>query len=139
MNILNQKSLMKKKNNITNYIFIGVLSAGLTSCTSLKNTYSSQVDVPESYNVRESLLPHDSVNISLIPWQVFFNDTQLNVLIEQGITYNFDLKNALKNIEIADLNANQTKFNKIPSIYANIENLASQYRTENFYSNPTSH
>lgn len=138
MNILNQKSLMKKKNNIINYIFIGVLSAGLTSCTSLKNTYSYQVDVPESYNVQDSLLPHDSANISLIPWQDFFNDPQLNVLIEQGITYNFDLKNALKNIEIAELRANQTKFNKLPNIDANIGSLAYQYRSENFYSNPSS-
>lgn len=130
---------MKKNSRFIQYISFGVLvTLSATSCSSLKkNNYEYHVEVPDVYTLQDSLSNGDSTNIALIHWKDFFNDEQLISLIDQGIQHNFDMKKALTNIEIAQLKADQAKLNWLPNVDATIGNLAYQYRSENFYSNPS--
>lgn len=123
-----------------NIVSIALLSLGtitLWSCGSLqKNTYEYNIEVPDTYSHQDSIFNNDTVNIAMVQWEKFFNDEQLTKLIHKGLVHNFDLKNALKTIEIAELRSQQAKLNWLPSVDATIGNLAYQYRSENFYSNP---
>ncbi|HLV50357.1 MAG TPA: efflux transporter outer membrane subunit [Flavobacterium sp.] len=129
---------MKKNNRfITQFGFAAFIGLSVASCGSFqKNAYEYRVEVPDAFALQDSLSGADSMNIALIQWEDFFNDEQLSALIKQGLEHNFDMKKALKNIEIAQLKANQAKLNWLPSVDANIATLAYQYRSENFYSNP---
>jgi len=129
---------MKKNNRfITQFGFAAFIGLSVASCGSFqKNAYEYRVEVPDVFALQDSLSGADSINIAMIQWKDFFNDEQLSTLIKQGLEHNFDMKKALKNIEIAQLKADQAKLNWLPSVDANIATLAYQYRSENFYSNP---
>ncbi|HLW41560.1 MAG TPA: efflux transporter outer membrane subunit [Flavobacterium sp.] len=131
---------MKKNNRFIAQFGIAVFIALSTASCGLlqKDTYEYHIEVPDVYTLQDSLSSTDSTNIALIQWEDFFNDEQLTILIQKGLEHNFDMKKALANIEIAQLKANQAKLNWLPSVDANIANLAYQYRSENFYSNPGS-
>src|SRR5690554_1595768 len=130
---------MKKNNQFIAQFGIAVFIALSTASCGLlqKDTYEYHIEVPDVYTLQDSLSSTDSTNIALIQWEDFFNDEQLTILIQKGLEHNFDMKKALANIEIAQLKANQAKLNWLPSVDANIANLAYQYRSENFYSNPS--
>ncbi len=129
---------MKKNSQKIKYISFGILvSLSIVSCNSLKNDYEYNVEVPDIYITNDSITETDSANIALIQWEDFFNDEQLIALIKQGIENNFDMRSALKNIEIAQLKANQAKLNWLPDVDATLGNMAYQYRSEDFYSNPS--
>lgn len=112
----------------------------INSCSGLRNTknYNFEPNLPAQYVVQDSLLAKDTANIATINWRNFFNDGQLTGLIEQGLHRNFDMMTALKNIEIAQLKANQAKLNWLPEVGADVGRMAYQFRSENFYSNPQS-
>ena len=129
--------MKKNRQQIKNIGFAILVTASIVSCSALKKEkYEYNVDVPDVYTLKDSVSATDSVNISSIQWKDFFNDDQLIDLIEQGIENNFDMRSALKNIEIAQLKANQAKLNWLPSVDANLASIAYQYRSEDFYSNP---
>jgi len=129
---------MKKINiNSVSIVILSFCILSIYSCGSFqKKAYEYNVEVPEVYSFQDTLLDKDTLNIAYVQWEAFFNDEQLTALIQKGLQHNFDLRNALKTIEIAELKAQQAKLNWLPSVDATIGNLAYQYRSENFYSNP---
>src|SRR5690606_41567924 len=78
------------------------------------------INVPENYVYTDTVSAYDSITIAVIPWKDFFNDEQLTLLINKAIEYNFDMQTALKNIEIAQLKADQAKLNWLPSVDATL-------------------
>lgn len=129
--------MKKNRHYIKKICFSFLLAAGITSCNGLKNSYEYQVSLPEHFVYNDSVANYDSVTIAVIPWEKFFNDDQLTLLIEKAIAHNFDMQTALKNIEIAQLQANQAKMNWLPSVDATLANRAYQFRSEDFYSSPS--
>lgn len=111
----------------------------LYSCSPQSKYSAPKFEIPDSYRTQDSLqVDNDSTNIADIDWQSFFKDEQLLFLIEKGIEHNFDMQNAIKNIEIANQKARQTKQEWLPSLAADIGGVNYQFRSQNFYSNPSS-
>lgn len=130
---------MKKNSQYIKNISLSLLAAaGIASCNSVKNSYEYNINVPENYVYTDTVSAYDSITIAVIPWKDFFNDEQLTLLINKAIEYNFDMQTALKNIEIAQLKADQAKLNWLPSVDATLANRAYQYRSEDFYSSASS-
>lgn len=129
---------MKKKNKFGLITGLIICLIFVNSCVNSSKNYHFEAKLPKQYVVLDSLLPKDSTNIAVTNWRNFFNDGQLTGLIEQGINHNFDMMTALKNIEIARLNAKQAKLNWLPEVDATLGGIAYQFRSENYYSNPSS-
>lgn len=111
----------------------------LSACAPQGNYKTPEFEIPNTYRTQENLeITQDSVGISDISWKAFFADEDLSALIEKGLAYNFDMQNALKNIEIADQKLKQAKVAWLPSISLNAGSTAYQWRSENYYGTPSS-
>ncbi|UYW01744.1 efflux transporter outer membrane subunit [Flavobacterium agricola] len=125
-----------KKNVL--YIGLFVATFAFQACVPQKNYKIKTFDMPQSYRGMDTLTAqNDSLEAIKVSWKDFFKDEKLTGLIEQGLVYNFDVQKSLKNIEIANQRYAQAKQEWLPSINANLANSNYQFRSKNFYSNPS--
>lgn len=108
----------------------------LTSCKVGKDYRRPHLNLPEKY--RDEITPTDSVGIGNIYWRDFFVDTTLRQIIDTAIVYNYDMRKALKNIQIANQRVFQARAEFLPDVNATLGSVNRQYRSQNFYSNPSS-
>jgi len=116
-------------------ITVFVLVTSLNACKVGKDYQRPQLDLPEKY--RSEIEAADSVGIGNIYWKDFFVDSTLQTLIDTAIVYNYDMRKALKNIQIANQQVLQSKAEFLPEINADIATMNRQFRSDNFYSTPT--
>ncbi|WP_158961021.1 efflux transporter outer membrane subunit [Myroides fluvii] len=132
---------MIKKRNTAPLTLVFLLGTSLTlfqACAPQSNYRTPTVDLPETYRGQhDSIATQDSLSISAIKWRDFFQDEQLTNLIDKGLTHNFDMQNALKNLEIAAQKTKQAKLEWLPSIGLEAGSVAYQYRSENYYGTPS--
>lgn len=83
----------------------------LSSCHVSKNLPLAVNDVPSGYRYAQT----DTATAADIPWQIFFTDTSLQLLIVSALQQNFDLQDAVKNIEAARLLLQQARLGNLPS------------------------
>lgn len=79
----------------------------------------------------------DTSSISRISWKEFFHDPTLKDLIDSALTYNYDMRTAMKNIDIANKWMRQNRFNYLPEVDATIAGVNKQYRSKEFGSGPS--
>lgn len=99
----------KKTSLLVTLLMVFIL---ISSCTSSKPTIASRIK-PSQYS---SNLKYDSIN----NWSLIFNDQKLKELIDTARINNFDLKNSIQQIEIADAYYQMSKGAFYPSLQANI-------------------
>lgn len=116
-------------------LFVAVFS--LSGCKVGEKYKQPHLNVPESFRSSWDTDLSDS-SLSQIEWRAFFNDSNLLALIDSGLSYNYDMRVALKNIEIADRNLRINKLQYLPSIDANIATVNQQYRSKDFYGSASS-
>jgi multidrug efflux system outer membrane protein len=85
----------------------------LSSCKVSKDTAIPKDALPETYREVTST---DTTSIGDVEWKTFFTEPTLQALINNAVTKNNDLLVAQKNIEIAQLQFRQTKWNNIPNL-----------------------
>lgn len=90
----------------------------LTGCKVSKDIETPQPELPQEY--RNASVSTDTTSIATIEWKQFFPDTNLQELIGKAITNNYDMQTALKNIEAAQLQFRQTKWNNVPQAALNV-------------------
>ncbi len=122
---------MKSLNYHRVLLAIGMVGI-LTACSVGRKFEKPDLDLPEYY------LPSATDTVKLISWKEFIRDTVLVDLIEGAIAHNFDMRSALKNIEIAQSYFRESKAAFYPSVSARILGFDRQYRSEKFYSSPSS-
>lgn len=114
-----------------------LFSIFLSSCKVGNKYKQPDLNLPEAYRQAWDSSSVDST-LQSIAWRDFFNDSVLLALIDSGLVNNFDMRIALKNIEIANRNLRINKLNYLPSIDANIGTVNKQYRSADFYASPSS-
>lgn len=133
---------MKKNNQKTKLVrntSLVITALALYGCVPQKNYQQPQIDLPQNYRTQEQVQNMtDSVGLGAVQWKDFFEDKELIDLIQAGLDYNFDLKKALNNLEIAHLSAAQAKLEWLPSVNMELGGVNAQYRSKNYYSNPSS-
>lgn len=121
------------------YIGIALLSsvALLNACKVGQKYVQPDLKLPEGFRNESYFASSDSTSLAEIPWRSFFDDPTLIELIEKGLTNNYDMQIALKNIEIANRNLGINKYQYLPSVDLSIANVNKQYRSKDFYANPS--
>jgi multidrug efflux system outer membrane protein len=88
------------------------------SCRTGKNYQRPTVLLPPDFGQTGSASPADTNSLADIPWRNFFSDLVLRELIDSGITRNYDLQYALRNISIAQSQVKQSNWLWIPQLSA---------------------
>lgn len=124
----------------TNNFFISLLSLVVlvSSCKVGQKYVQPELNLSADFRGDWTSEETDSLLINSLPWREFFNDTVLIALIDSGLRNNYDMRTALKNIEIANLNLRANKAEYLPQIDANIATINQQFRSDDFYSSPSS-
>lgn len=128
--------------NSTKKISIGALFPilllfilGISACRVGKDYQRPDLLIPDTY--RSEIDSQDTLSLGDVHWRDFFMDTTLQKLIDTALLYNYDMQKALKNIEIADQQAMRARAEYLPEINADLATMSRQFRSKNFYSNPT--
>ncbi len=90
------------------YIIIITLLSAVVSCRMGKNYQRPSVLLPERFN--QDISYYDSNSVADLSWRDYFSDPVLRQLIDSGISRNYDLQYALRNINIAQSQVNQAKW-----------------------------
>ncbi|CAA9216839.1 MAG: Efflux transport system, outer membrane factor (OMF) lipoprotein [uncultured Adhaeribacter sp.] len=85
----------------------------LTACKVSEDKNSSLATLPEHFRNAPA---NESTSIADLEWKSFFTEATLQNLIDSAIAKNYDMQVAVKNIEAANLQLKQTKWNYVPEI-----------------------
>lgn len=111
----------------------------LWACKVGKPYETPPLTFPENFRVPETMeFGNDSVQLQLVNWRQFFKDSSLLLLIDQALTYNFDLLTTLKNIDIANKTLKQANAAFLPSMDIGLANINRQWRSDDFMSTAAS-
>ena len=130
-----------KNNHIKANIFTAVLviilgSILLQSCKVTEPYSKPDFKVPDSFQLPDSLVAQSKEAIP--SWRHYFKDSTLLNILDSAITNNFDIRDAIKNIEITDQHYKQSKSLYAPDIDLNLLNVTQEYRSHDYYSSPSS-
>lgn len=120
-----------------NIILYSLCILFLSGCNIGQKYQRPDIDLPDHYRANDSLAVIDTSNIESLGWRSIFKDTLLIRLIEDGLERNFDVRNAIINIEIANRQLFQSKFLYFPEIDLQLLGTDYNYRSKNFRSSPS--
>lgn len=98
------------------YFIIGFSILSLSACVTKKYERPA---VNSNGLYRESTST-DTATIADLPWKTLFADASLQLLIEQGINGNLDLKQAIERIKVAEATLLQNRAALLPSLTADL-------------------
>ena len=119
-------------------VYITAVLVSLSACKVGKRYVQPELNLPESFRGDTLTYQQDTITFAQVSWRDFFNDPQLIALIDTALVNNYDMRTALKNIEIANRNLRQNKLEYLPSVDANIASVNRQFRSKDFYGGPSS-
>ncbi len=89
----------------------------LASCKVTKTYQPAAVKSDGLYRGQQAT---DTATIATLPWKNLFADATLQALIEQGISQNLDLKQAIERIKIAEASLQQSRSALLPSLQGDL-------------------
>lgn len=121
-----------KNRNYRSWLW-GVFSLMSIIGCNVSNKYQTpKFDLGDTYRSSDSSQVFvDSGALAAMGWRTFFQDSLLTNLIDTALVKNFDLRAAVKNIDIADQMYRQSKAQLLPSVSANMPNFYRNYRSPN--------
>lgn len=126
-----------------------ILLLVLVACMPQSKYKPAEIELPEDFRVAIQKRQKDStefvgdsmiyrIDSSMLAWNHYFKIEQMVELIEAGLQNSFDVREAYKKVEIYHLKFKQANMEFLPSISGNLGGVNYQYRSDNFYSNPSS-
>jgi len=115
-----------------------LLAAGLflQACKVTQDYKRPDFKMPSAYKLPDSLVTQ---SMDAVPsWKDYFKDSTLLHLLDSALTYNLDLQDAIKNIQITDQLYKQSKSLYAPDIDLNLLNVTKEFRSHNYYSSASS-
>src|SRR5262245_15297004 len=95
------------------YLLVLLAITFFCACRTGKEYQQPELALPNQFS---SISFSDNSSIGDIEWKEFFTDTTLLALIEKGISYNNDLLVAVKRIDIAKQQLNQSRALQLPEV-----------------------
>lgn len=109
-------NFMKMIFRYSHSILIGLSVIALSACVTKKY----QRPEVKSENLYRDVNTTDTTSIANLSWKTLFNDPALQLLIEQGINENLDLKQAIERIKIAQANLFQNRMALLPILQGDL-------------------
>lgn len=106
-------------NHLHKLYTVTALAILITGCKVGKEYVRPAMDLPQQF--RTEAAKTDSSSVAALSTKAFFNDAELQLLIDSANARNFDLLIALKNIEQADQTLREAKVNFLPELGLNIQ------------------
>ena len=97
---------------------LAIALLALSACNVSKNIGTPKVALPDTF--RNAAAAADTTSIAAVQWKNFFTDPTLQALIDSAIARNYDMQEAVKNIEASQLLFKQTKWNNVPQVDLNV-------------------
>ncbi|WP_165779328.1 efflux transporter outer membrane subunit [Brumimicrobium salinarum] len=128
----------------TKTIFI-LLAVVLVGCMPQAKYSPESFKEPDKFRIAETNLAEEerifegdslvhTIDSTQLAWRNFFKDEQLISLINEGLKHNFDIRMAMKRMEMYQLQFKQSKLELLPSVNAVIANPNYQFRSQDFHS-----
>jgi outer membrane protein, multidrug efflux system len=92
----------------------------LSACNVSKNIGTPKAALPDTFR-NAATATADTTSIAAVQWKNFFTDPALQALIDSAIVRNYDMQEAVKNIEASRLLFRQTKWNNVPQVDATVQ------------------
>jgi multidrug efflux system outer membrane protein len=106
-------------NHLHKLYTVTALAILITGCKVGKEYVRPGMNLPQQFRTEDAKT--DSSSVAALSTKAFFNDTELQSLIDSANARNFDLLIALKNIEQADQSLREAKVNFLPELGLNIQ------------------
>jgi multidrug efflux system outer membrane protein len=90
----------------------------LTNCTVGPNYHRPSVQVPQAFHAPEPLPDSQAASFADLKWWEVFRDERLQELIKTALKQNYDLRDAVTRIEMAQANLGITRSDQFPQISA---------------------
>jgi len=116
---MNRLKIMRKYSFFYIVVLTGLMLYGISSCKSVLETYHSPNVEVDSLFRDTHLISDDTAKIGTLHWQDLFKDSLLQVLIQEGIDNNLDLKTAYSRINQADAYLQQSRMINYPELNGN--------------------
>jgi outer membrane protein, multidrug efflux system len=99
-------------------IAILIATSFLTNCTVGPNYHRPSVQVPQAFHPPEPLPDSQAASFADLKWWDVFRDKHLQELIKTALKQNYDLRDAVTRIEMAQANLGITRSDQFPQIGA---------------------
>ncbi len=90
----------------------------LTGCTVGPDFHRPVVQVPKTFRAAEPLADSQAASFADLKWWEVFRDEQLQSLIRRALEQNYDLRDAVTRVEMAQANLGITRSDQFPQISA---------------------
>lgn len=97
-------------------LMVVLVTTALSSCIATKSYKSPDIKTENLYPFEQVEL--DSTTLADMPWQKVFKDEQLRSLIDEALSNNLRLRDAIQQIRIAEANFYQGRMSMLPSLSA---------------------
>ena len=94
------------------------LALFLTACTVGPNYHRPAVQVPQNFRAPEPVSAASAESLADLKWFEVFKDDELRNLIRTALSQNYDLRNAVANVEAARANLGITRSDQFPNVGA---------------------
>ncbi len=102
--------------NFLKFAVLAILAVSLSSCLATKKFKKPDINTKNLYPFHQVSL--DSLSLADMPWQELFKDSQLRHLINEALKNNYNLKNAIQQIKVAQANFYEGKMGLFPTLSA---------------------
>lgn len=105
-----------KLNHKYSFTLVAIVLLSLSACVTQKYN-RPEVKADNLYRGQQTT---DSTSIANLPWKTLFADPTLQGLIEQGLSQNIDLRQAIERIKISQATLQQSRAAFLPSLQADV-------------------
>ena len=95
-----------------------IATGALTSCTVGPNYHRPVVQTPQAFRAPEPLPGSQTASLADLKWWEVFRDEELQALIRKALEQNYDLRDAVTRVEMAQANLGITRSDQFPQISA---------------------
>jgi multidrug efflux system outer membrane protein len=99
-------------------IAVLIATSFLTNCTLGPDYHRPSVQVPQAFHAAEQLPSSQAASFADLTWWQVFRDEELQSLIKTALEQNYDLRDALAHVEMAQANLGVTRSDQFPQINA---------------------
>jgi multidrug efflux system outer membrane protein len=99
-------------------IAVLIATSFLTNCTLGPDYHPPSVQVPQAFHAPEPLPGSQAASFADLTWWQVFRDEELQSLIKTALEQNYDLRDAVTRVEMAQANLGITRSDQLPQVSA---------------------